>query len=476
MTRSATHPCARMRRLAVLSALAVLPAGCMVGPDYQAPTPVTAAGFAADREKAAADAARTVAWWNEFHDEAMSKRILQALEKSPDIRQAAAKVKEARALAHAAGAALWPTVDAKTSYAYSSESPAVTGAPRVSSGVYRAGLDASWELDFWGGNQRGVEAAVADAHAAEMQAAAVRVSLAAETARQEILARGLAARLRVISDNLAAQNETLALATHRKDAGLTTEAPVAQAEAQLAGIEARVPPLRESLAGAENRLAVLMGEVPGTVHVAQKADGHFLASEVPSAPEPPPGLPADVLRRRPDLFAAEQALHAHTARIGVAEAELYPKFSLTGSIGTAGPQPGDLVNWANHYYSVGPSVQWRVFDRSRIKSQIAAAGAKAEGALAEYDKTVLTALEEVENALTAMDTNIVRMAALKKAVASSERSVALARQQYTDGLGDFLSVLVEQQRLFDAREQYEDAKTQQALNLVTLYKVLGGGW
>lgn len=403
-----------MRRLAVLFTLALLPAGCMVGPDYQAPTPVTAASFLADKEKAASDAARTVAWWNEFHDEAMSKRILRALEKSPDIRQAVAKVKEARAMAHAAGAALWPTVDAKTSYTYQSQSPAVTGSPRVAQGVYRAGLDASWELDLWGGNQRGVEAAVADAHAAEMQARAVRVALAAETARQEIIARGLAARLRVIRENLVSQNETLQLATHRKDAGLTTEAPVAQAEAQLAGIEARVAPLREALAGAENRLAVLMGEVPGTVHVAEKADGRFLAPEVPSAPEPPPGLPADVLRRRPDLFAAEQALHAATARIGVAEAELYPKFSLTGSIGTAGLQAADLFKGPNHYYSIGPTVQWRVFDRSRIKSQIAAAGAKAEGALADYDKTVLTALEEVENALTAMDTNASRITALKK--------------------------------------------------------------
>lgn len=477
--RCAAPPAKRFSWACLIRATVLAPlllTGCQVGPDFAAPAFQPPAAFAAAPASDGGQAMALAKWWDLFHDPALSGRIDKAMANAPDLRQAVARVNESRALAQAAGATLWPSLDARTSYSFSeSYSYPHTKLSPSPKGTLRAGLDASWELDIWGVNRRGIEAATADAVSADFQAQAVRLSLVAEVARQEFLARGLAARMRVLKQNIENQNETLEMAVQRRKSGFSNEAAVAQARAQLAGLQARVPPLREALAAAENRLAVLMGESPGAVRVA-KWEARHDAPAIPAMPSPPSAIPSEALRRRPDVASAAQALHAATARIGVAEGDLYPRLTLSGVVGVTGAGVDDLFHGGTPYYSIAPSVQWRVFDRRQIKARVAAAGARAERALAEHDKAVLAALEEVENAFVSMETAGARIDALEKAVLAAEYSTAISTRQYGEGLGNFVSVLLEQQRLFESREQLEEAKLRQGLAFVSLCKALGGGW
>lgn len=462
---------ATSRILPSLSAGILLAAasGCQVGPDYKAPQTETPAAFAAGAQ--AAQDARLAAWWDALGDATLSSLVEEALANSPDAKTAAAKVKEARATLDGAGGVLWPSANASASYARSGMGSGSRGF-QFAGNTFRAGLDASWEIDVFGGNQRMVEAAGASYEAQVELGRAVRVALSAEVATSYIQLQSAQARLFIVRANLATQEETLRLAEMRFKAGLSTEAPVLQAKAQLAGQKARIAPLEQVVAQSRNTLAVLVGRQPWR--------GAATAPVPASPPDPttaiPVGLPSDLLRRRPDIRAAERQLAAATAQIGVATAELFPKFALTGSISHSSLRAQDLLAAKSRMWSVGPSVSFRLFDRSRIKAQVRAENARTEQALLGYEKAVLVGLADAENALIACDKGREQFAAQAESVAASQRSRALSKELYEKGLGDFLDVLVADRALFDAREQLESSRAQQTLNLIALYKAVGGGW
>lgn len=460
--------------LLAVCALALPLASCKVGPDYKAPQPQTPAAFAQAQASAAADAKALAAWWRTFGDERLVGLVEDALKNSPDAKEAAAKVKEARADAEAAGALLWPSIDAKASYERRRDSENL-GNPFANQypNQWSAGLTASWELDVFGGARRALEGVTAQYEAQVERERGVRVALAAEVATQYALLRGLDNRLAIVRGNIAAQEDTLNLADSRFKAGLTTEAPVAQATAQLASLRSRTAPLEQAAAQASHRLSVLVGHAPET---GLPAPSPKLAAVADPTAGIPVGLPSELLRRRPDVRAAERDLAAATADVGVATAELFPRFSLTGNFGQASTKLKTLPDAASNTWSVMPSVSFHLFDRSRVKAQLRSADARSEQAAARYEKAVLASLEDAENALVACDRGRAQFHALADAVTANERNVALARELFEKGLGDFLSVLVAQRDLFEVREQLEESRAQQSINAVGLYKALGGGW
>lgn len=449
-------------------AFAVLPmvalASCQVGRDFKPPDLKAPAAFHGPSPPDAGTAS-LVRWWANFGDPVLSARVEAALADSPDMQAAQARVRASRALAEAARGGLWPSVQAGTAWFLRS----TVGAPaRPINDISVDAPAVGWDLDLFGGARRGLEAARAADAGVQWRFYAVRVALAADTARQELLARGLSLRLRIAKADAADAAELLEWVRARQAGELDTEASVAAAKAQFSSQVAQLPPLEVALAGARHRLAVLVGRHPGTVVTGD--------DPLPAIPDVPAGLPVSVLRRRPDVALAEAALHEATARIGIEEADLYPHASLGGGIRAEVRTASDVLKGSSYNLSLGPSVNWRLLERPWIQQRVKAAGANAEAALHDFDATVLRALEEAENALTAMERGRQRVAALEAAARDAKTSAALARAAHEEGRGDFTAVLAEQQRLHEVRDALAEAQTIQSLNVVGLYQALGAGW
>ncbi|MCI0586332.1 MAG: efflux transporter outer membrane subunit [Planctomycetes bacterium] len=453
--------------------------GCTVGPDYRPPDLASPAQWAraeAGRvDEAPADLAR---WWSSFDDPVLSSLVEGAVRSNLDLRIARARVREVRALHRVSEAALAPTLDAGGRVArerasqngFFGQSPAVQQDPEFDS--FRASLDAGWEIDIFGGLRRGTEAAAADLGEAEEDRRAVLVSLLGEVGRSYVALRGSQRRLAVLRENEGSARETLALTRARSQAGLATDLDVSRAEALLASVEAQVPPLEAACDEAMHRLAVLLGGAPDTLRAE-------LAKEAP-IPVPPPrvvvGLPSDLLERRPDLRAAERRLAAATARVGEAEADLYPRVSLTGAFGLESLDSGDFFDAASRAWALGPAVRWPLFAGGRIRATVEANDARAEQAAAAYERAFLEALEEVENALVGYLREWDRRRALADAASANRRAVALADDLFGAGLVTFLDVLDAKRELYDAEDRLAASDAAIASSLVLLYKVLGGGW
>lgn len=475
--------------------------GCTVGPDYEPPSVAVPERFhsvpgeaggrlkpmgptAATQPVGDAEVAELATWWRAFKDPTLDGLIDRAVAGNLDLRRAEARLREARALLAAERSGFFPELDARGSVTRSrtSQSGPLPPGQSSESTLWRAGFDARWELDVFGGTRRAVEAARAELGAAEEDRNAVLTSLLAEVASNYIALRGTQQQLRIAFDNIESQKQTLAFNRARFEAGLVSELDVSRSAAQLASFEATVPTLRVAEASAIHRLAVLLGVTPGTLReeLGEVPDGQpRTAGSVPMAlPEVPVGLPSELLRRRPDVRRAERRLAAATARIGVATADLFPRFSLTGSLGTQGNEAPRLVEARSIFWSIGPAVSWNVFDGGRVRANIEAQNARQAQALADYERTVLLSLEEVENAVTGYARNVERRAALARAVEASRRSVELAAGRFAggEGLGDLLDVLLAQRDLFQAEEALVRVDTQLSADLVALYKALGGGW
>lgn len=450
---------------------ALLTAGCAaVGPDYVPPDISAPEAWNRDMAgglRASPASAETLArWWTVLNDPVLNRLMDRAAAGNPDLKEAMARVREARARRGTARAGLFPTADASASArkSYADRSG--------ESELYSAGFDAGWELDIFGGTRRSLEAARADADAAEAAAEDAMVSLMAEVARNYVEARTFQTRLRLAEANIAAQSETFDLTRSRNEAGLGDELAVQQARYNLESSRSQLPTLRTGLEEARNRLAVLLGERPGAVHA-------LLAASRPIPVVPPAvavGVPAETLRNRPDVRAAERNLAAQTARIGEATAELYPKFRLTGSIGLESVSAGDLLDAASRVWSLGPGVSWNLFDAGAIRRNIEVRNALQEQALIQYESAILTALEEVENALTAYAEEQIRRDRLEIARAAARDAEALAQAQYRAGMVDFSNVLDAQRSLLGFEDQLAGSEGAVAANLVRLYKALGGGW
>lgn len=448
--------------------------GCaMVGPDYRAPvTAMPGAWFrAGGQDVAHADAAGDLSrWWRIFNDPLLSDLVEQALFASPDLKSAQARLRESRARRSVAAAGLYPEVSAGLE-ARRSKSSEETGGGGTRN-TFSAGFDASWELDVFGGTRRGIEAAEADLQSSEAGLYNTQVTLAAEVALNYIELRTYQARLRIARDNLYSQSETLQLTEWRAQAGLVSSQDVEQARANLEQTRAQIPALERSYAEAEHRLAILLGQAPGSLH-----DRLSAAVPLPATPASiAVGIPADILRQRPDVRAAERRLAAETARVGVAEAARYPSFPLSGSIGLEALTFGALDDGNASTYSLLAGITTPIFNAGRLRAQVQIQDAVREQALIDYEKTVLNALGEVENALVAVARSREREQALTLALEASRNAALLARNRYSSGLIDFQSVLDSERSVLMVEDNLASTRADGVSGLVRLYKALGGGW
>jgi len=450
-------------------------AGCFaVGPDYKAPDIVAPAEWSPNLRgglSAQAPEAETLAkWWTTLGDTDLSALMERAVTGNLDLKIAQARIREARARRGIAEAGLFPALNLTGSATVSRGSEDTGSGMRRE--LYRTGFDASWEVDVFGGVRRSIEAAQGDLEASAADYQAVLVSLFAEVALNYVEARTFQTQLQVAEENLKAQAETLQLTEWRFAAGLVSSLDVEQAKTNLENTRAQLPRLRSNVEAAKNRLAILLGVFPGALE-AQLA----LRKPIPEAPaEVAVGVPAEALRRRPDVRRAERQLAAQTARIGVATADLYPKFSLPGSIGLEALAANHLFSTANRAWSLVGSFAWTVFKGGAIRQNIEVQNALQEQALKQYEGTILTALEEVENSLVAYAEEQERRDTLTEATQAAQRAAELARDQYTSGLIDFQTVLDAERSVLSFQDQLAQSKGQVTSNLISLYKALGGGW
>jgi outer membrane protein, multidrug efflux system len=461
-----------MRLLAVL-VLAVLATACAsVGPDYAAPeVDAPPAWQRAAGETGLAERDDLSRWWERLEDPVLSSLVEDSLAGSLELRSAQARLRQARALRAIAGADRFPTVSAFATASRARGSEQTIGGGRTRE-LYSAGFDASWEPDIFGGVRRGMEAAQADLEASQADLQSTRVSLVAEVALNYVEVRAFQARLAIAQANLASQSETFQLTDWRAQAGLAGALDVEQARAQLEQTRAQIPALETSLAQAEHRVAVLLGRAPGTLRERLAVRG-----PIPAPPQRVAvGIPADTLRQRPDVRAAERSLAAETARIGQAQAARYPGLRLTGSIGVEALSAGALGASGAAASSLAASVAAVLFDGGRMRQQVEAQGAVAEQALVGYEAAILAALEEVENALVGLSNSQRRAGALRAAVEAARNAALLARQRYASGLIDFLTLLDAERTLLTIEDSLAATQAQSASALIQLYKALGGGW
>lgn len=482
-SRSRTLMTTTTRSILPLLSLLTL-AGCKVGPDFIQPQSNVPPAFMHTGDEgfggpSAINAAKSVDtdWWKLLGDPTLDTLVQRAAIGNLDVKLASARLREARAQRGVIAAEAYPQVDLNGQANRSRQSPnsfqsfggSGDGEAR---NLFQVGFDANWELDFFGRVSRNVEAASADIQSAEEDRRDVLVTLVSEVARNYVELRGFQQRLDIARRNIQLQQETLDIASSRFKAGLTNDLDVAQAESSLSQARSTVPPLDRSAQAAIHRLGVLLGQQPTAL--ASELSQTAAIPGVP--PEVPVGLPSELLRRRPDIRRAERDLAASTARIGVATADLYPRFSLTGSFGFAADKVPTLPDAASRFWSFGPAMKWPVLDWGRIRANIKVQDARAEQSLLEYERAVLTSFEDVENALTSYTREQSRRRTLAESVASNQRAFDLASEQYRSGIIDFQRVLDTQRTLFLSQDALSDSDRTVSSNLVALYKSLGGGW
>ncbi|MBU2640415.1 MAG: efflux transporter outer membrane subunit [Gammaproteobacteria bacterium] len=447
-------------------------AGCAaVGTEYAPPTTVLPTGWSnLDPVASSETPADLSLWWQGLNDPLLSQLVAEALQASPDLRSAQARLREARARSTVAAAARFPDVTASGS-ARRSRSSEETGSGNARN-AFSAGFDASWEIDVFGGVRRSVEAAEADVETSVANLENAQVSLASEVALNYVEVRALQTRLGIARANLASQSETLQLTDWRAQAGLVSGQDVEQARSNREQTRAQIPSLETSLAESEHRLDILLGRAPGALHARLAA-----TDELPTVPaQIAVGIPADTLRQRPDVRAAERKLAAETARVGVAEAARYPSFTLSGSIGLEALTLGALGNSGAATSSLLAGITSPVFNAGRLRAQAEIQDAVREQAQVSYEQAILTALQEVENALVALARNRERVEALAIAAESARNAAELARQRYSAGLIDFQSVLDTERNVLSAEDSLASSRADGVLALIRLYKALGGGW
>jgi NodT family efflux transporter outer membrane factor (OMF) lipoprotein len=487
------------RNVALLVALLV--GGCTVGPDYTAPEWASPSSwFGGKKAPSTPHLSYAVTepvdpnWWTLFRDPQLTALEQRVAKENLDVQAAGVRLAESRAQLASARSAEFPTLNANASY--ERQKPSNTGvfaaAPNAlgangafgnttggisSKGisafdVYQGGFDASWEIDLWGGVRRSVESAGASAQAADEARRAALLSSLAEVARDYVQLRGAQAQLQIARDNVSTAQQSLRLTQQRAAGGVTTDLDVANASAQLRTTAAQIPALEQQEASLINALSLLLGQPP-----------QALASELtrakavpPVPPKVPVGLPSELARRRPDIRQAEAQLHAATADIGVAVADFYPSLTLNGSVGLQSLQFAHVFDLNSRNYGLGPGLTIPLFQGGQLRAQLQLREAQQQEAAINYQKTVLQAWHDVDNALTAYRTEQQRRQQLIQAVAENRRALGLAQSRYQQGVSDFLTVLDAERSLLATQQQLADSTTAVSANLVAIYKALGGGW
>ena len=457
------------RRSLLFAALAL--AGCAsVGPDYKAPAtpPMQMQGTDATRESTAQFQAQ---WWKQFGDPTLDALIQRAAANNLDLRIAVARLAESRALLGGAKSQQWPTIDTGASYSRRREQQPGLSDQRVTTTAYQAGFDASWELDLFGGVRRSVEAAGADLGASEAALQDAQVSLFAEVARNYFGLRGTQQRIAIARRNIANQRDTLKVIRARAEVGTASEQDVASANAQLNAVEAQLPLLDAQAHAGEYRLAVLLGERPGELDVdISPATFHPIDAVLPI------GKAGDVLERRPDVRAAERAYAAATARIGVARADFFPHISLGGFLGFLAGRSNDFGGPSTRAWSLTPSISWDGLNVQRVRANLHASEARADAAQANYQRTVLQAIEDVDNAVIGYNRQHDSVEKLIDQAGNSRRAADLARVRYQEGATGFLELLDAERVQLASEDALAQAETAINTRAVALYKALGGGW
>jgi len=462
------------RFFALLPALPLLAlSSCAIGPKFVKPETAVAPTFDKSKASSYSDAETISDWWERFNDAKLNSLIDRALANNLDLRIAASRVDEARALARAEFFSFFPTVTSDASYtnSRSSVSQSFAGQGRNSE-AYDAGFQASWELDLWGRVRRSNWAAWADAESAEALRQDTMVAISSEVARVYLDLRGVQNQLAVAQRNAQNQRETLKLTESLLQGGRGTELDTSRARAQLNSTLAAIPLLEDAISQDIHRLAVLGGLQPSALK-----NELIKARPMPTLPSLVRiGNPADLLRRRRDIRSAEKDLEAATHRVGVATADLFPRVTFNGRIGVQADSLSGLGSGGAGTGSFGPSITWAAFDIGRIRALIKANSARLNGSLATYERAVLTALEETENSLMSFGRQKARRDYLRQASQDSEKAAGLARERYQNGVADFLTVLDAERVLLEAQSLQAESETNTATSLVAIYKALGGGW
>jgi outer membrane protein, multidrug efflux system len=481
-----------MRVSAPFAALLLLSA-CEVGPDYhppQAEAPPAYRELPANTAQAplsrpVPNEADLSQWWTQIRDAELQTLIAHALQSNLALQTAASRIREAREQEIVAGAAEWPKLNANGAALnlHSNSNPLgalagggaggqATANQSTNIKLYNLGFDATWELDIFGGTRRAVEAAQANTEAAAWEMRDGEVSLTAEVANDYLSLRATQARMEILRTEIQRQQNALALVHARARAGFVTQLDVNQQKALVNTTAAELPGLQADARAYEHAIAVLLARQPETLATE-------LDSTAPLPPIPatlPVGLPSDLLRRRPDIREAERKLAAATANIGVAVADLYPKFNLIGAASFTGPHIGDLLS-ASHFGTIGfGQITWPIFQGGQIHANIRAREEETQQAYLAYQQAVLAALQNTEDALARYTNEQQRYLSLQAAVQSAQSSAVLAHNQYRAGLVTYLNVLTAETTLLSARDELTQSRQQLAQNLVSLYKALGGGW
>ncbi|MCD1638279.1 efflux transporter outer membrane subunit [Stutzerimonas frequens] len=453
-----------------LSLLALTITGCAVGPDYRAPQPEPARLLQA--EHGGHDRSRfEAAWWRQFEDPTLDALVGEALDENRELRIAYARLRAARAIRDDISNDRLPTVTAGASADIGKAQQPGFSEERVNAERYDLGLDMAWELDLFGRIQRSLEASEAQAEAAEAELYQLQVSLIAELVDAYGQLRGAQLRERIARDNLANQRNSHELTEQLREAGVGSELDVLRADARLASTEASLPQLRAQQVRARNRIATLLGQRADQLSV------DLSPRELPAiAKSLPIGDPGELLRRRPDIRAAERQLAAATANVGVATADLFPRVSLSGFLGFIAGRGSQIGSSAAQAWGVAPSISWAAFDLGSVRARLRGAEADADAALAGYEQQVLLALEESENAFSDYANAQQRLLSLIRQSTASRAAAQQAEIRYREGTADFLVLLDAERERLQAEDAQAQAEVEVYRSVVSLYKALGGGW
>ncbi|MFO7840385.1 MAG: efflux transporter outer membrane subunit [Desulfosalsimonadaceae bacterium] len=451
--------------------------GCaMVGPDYTKLRPEAGKNWEASMDKgletSRPEKEKLSRWWRVLNDPVLSKLEKKAVEGNLDLKTAFSRLRQARLSRGISRSVLYPALDADGRAQRQQSSESMPTGSGEEHDYYISRFDSSWELDVFGGIRRSVQAARAELEASRANADDVLTSLTAEVALNYIEVRTYQHRLDITRENIKIQKKTYEMNKSRYQAGLIDELAVHQALRNLERTRSTVSRLESGLRAAKNRMAVLLGLEPGLV------DAELIPSRpIPQVPaKVAVGIPAEAMRRRPDIRMAERQVAAQTARIGAATAELYPSFHLFGTIGLESLDSGDFLDAQSEFWSIGPGVSWNIFRGRALRLNIELQTEKQKEAVINYKSAVLQAREEIEDALTRYAKEQIREESLQKAVSAAKRTEFLARDRFKAGLADFYNVMDAQRSLLDLEDELIQSRGQVASNLAGLYKALGGGW
>lgn len=483
----------RTPALPLVACTLILVSACAVGPDFTSPQLPTKVQWNSAQTDSAGDsqpaAPVDVRWWTRFNDATLDDLVQRALDSNLDVRIAALRVAQSRMQRQGLAGKQWPSLNASASYQGERLSEFGTSTRLVDAiapanrqalidilsephQVYQAGFDASWELDLWGRVRRTLESADASVAASTEELHAARLSLIAEVARNYLEFIGAQRQRRIVEQDIRTGEELLKLTEERAAGGTVTQLDVASQRALLSSTRATLPPLQQTAIAALNSLALLLGEEPGALH--------DLAARSPSVPSVPVdvamGVPSEAARRRPDIRRAEARLHAATADIGVAIADLYPRITLTGSFVAQSLHASDLTDWGARQWVVGPTLYLPIFNHGQQRSVVELRKLQQQQAAVEYQRTVLQAWHEIETALSACQAERQRNRQLAAGVAASKDAFELATLRYRHGLTSFIVALDAQRNLLQAERALSNSSTTLATQLVALQKALGGGW